>query len=1367
MARVFISYAREDLAQAQDVHRWLVEVGHEVFLDQDPRDGIAVGERWRQQLHERLRWANAVVCVVTSAYLVSEWCTAEVNMALSHGNRLLPVRAEQAITHALLTSVQHTELTSDRDVARAALVEALRRIDTAGDPGWPEDRSPFPGLCPFDVDLHRVFFGRAQEVDELSGLLRAMAEHAESTALLVVGPSGCGKSSLVRAGLLPTMAGEPGWWMLPPMVPGADPVSALARGLAAAAAQIGLEWTTDYLHAQLDGDGLRKLAEDLLLAAPGGPQCLLVVVDQCEELFTQATSTGRAQFAGLLAAALTGPVQLVATLRSESLDHLLGDPGLSRLRTQVYPVRPLRHEALPAVIEKPARLAGIGVDEQLVARLIEDTDSGEALPLLAFTLAQLADGVSRGGQLPSARYEQLGGVRGALIREADAALTDAIAAGGRSREQVIAGLLRLVTVDEQGHPTRWWSPRAELSAPIPTELDAFVARRLLTTDIDNGTVVIGVAHEAFLSAWPPLAEAITDNVTALRARRAVEHAATEWADHGRSPARLWEGGQLAAAVAETGVQLCADSPSPSGRRGIARWLPQQARTLVTDRVNLSPRARDFLYASIRHDRYRRRRAITVLSVLLVLALVGACVAVIQQRRAQAGERATQEQLRVATARQLAAQASGLLESDPRTALRLGVAAENIYPSGEARNNLFDLLAATRYAGSITGDASSIPEVAFAPNGRIIATTDAADTVILWDRTDSAQPRPLGQPLTTGTSAMASAMAFAPDGRILATGNGVGWIMLWDLADPSQPQPLGQLFDAHTGPVNSVTFSLDGHTLAITGNTVHLWDLTDPAQPQPLGQPFTSDPGSLVSKVVFTPDGRTLASTNTANTVILWDLTDPAQPEPAGQPLTVQTDSYVSEVTIAPDGQSLAVNTADSVMLWDLTDPAQYQSRTVQTGSLFEVAFSPDGRILATVGDDSTVILQDVTDPAQPLPLGQFLTAHTESVSSIVFTPDENTLVTAGLDSRVLLWDLAEPTRPRRLGQPLLAHAGRVLSAAFSPDGRTLATASEDGTVILWNVTDPAQPQPIGQPLSDHNGWVFSVAFSPDGRTLATGSDDGTVVLWDLVDPAQPRRLGQPLTAGSAVVYSVAFTSDGRTLATAGLEGTVILWDLADPAQPRRLSQLRPRIGPVLSVASASEGHTLAAAGDGAVVLWNLADPAQPRQLAQSLTRHSGPVHSVAFPLRGHTLATASEDGTAILWDLTDPARPQPLGQPLTGHNGWVTAVAFTPDGRTLATASDDNRVILWDLTDPVRPHRLGQPLTVQTYGVDSVVFSPDGRILVTAGGDGTAILWDLTILYGLRDDPMQRACSIAGQGLNRDEWAGYIVGLPYQDTCPG
>jgi hypothetical protein len=287
VARVFISHASEDERVAARLHGWLVGGGHEVFLDRDLRDGIGVGEVWEQRLYERLRWADAVVCLVISAYRDSAWCTAEVGIARSLGSRLLPVLAEPGQAHPLLQSsqYQYTDLAGDPDAARAAVGEALRRVDAAGGLGWPDGRSPFPGLRPFEVDLHRVFFGRRTEVEALASLLRSPAEVAGGGVLLVVGPSGSGKSSLVRAGLSPVMAAEQDWWTLPPLVPGTDPVAALAHELAVAGRLSGLDWTLRQVRDQLNhDDGLALLAGELLLAAPGGGRRrrLLVVVDQFE-----------------------------------------------------------------------------------------------------------------------------------------------------------------------------------------------------------------------------------------------------------------------------------------------------------------------------------------------------------------------------------------------------------------------------------------------------------------------------------------------------------------------------------------------------------------------------------------------------------------------------------------------------------------------------------------------------------------------------------------------------------------------------------------------------------------------------------------------------------------------------------------------------------------------------------------------------------------------------------------------------------------------------------------------------------------------------------------------------------------------------
>jgi WD40 repeat protein/energy-coupling factor transporter ATP-binding protein EcfA2 len=1319
MARVFISHASEDVERAGQLHRWLVDEGHEVFLDRDLRDGIVVGDDWRKRLHERLRWADAVVCVVTSAAVNSLWCSEEIGAARAQDRRLLPVRAESGVTHPLLESEQYADFTIDSMTGRVALVEALRRVDAAGGFGWPDDRSPFPGLRPFDIEQHRVFFGRVAETEELAELLRSSAEQSKAWMLLVVGPSGCGKSSLVRAGLVHTMAEERGWLTLPPILPGADPVAALARELTVAARRSGLDWTVDHVRGVLAQRGLVDVVDELLVASPGGPfRRLLLVVDQYEELLTQTEPAGRARFAQLLRSALSGPVRVVATLRAEFLEQLLVDSELEVLSTRMYPLRPLRCEALRTVIEKPARVAGIDVADELVSRLVADTGSGEGLPLLAFTLAQLAEGVGRGDRLSEARYDQLGGVQGALTLQAEAALADAVTVGGRRREEVISGLLHLVTIDEQGRPVRRRVSKIQLPEPVVRELDVFVARRLVTTDTDNSSVVVEVAHESFLSAWPPLAWAIEKNAAALRARRLIEQVATEWKDNGHPSVRLWERGQLAAAVADTGARV-------------------QSGDLVTDRVDVSSTARTFLRASIRRDRLRRRRAILVLSALLVVALAAAAAAFIQQRTAE-------QERNVAISQRVAAQARELRATNPALAAQLSLAAYRLVPTPETRGGLLSTVAnpdATR----LTGHTNAVKRVAFSPDRHILATSSDDKTVRLWDINTSHHPYLLST--LTGHTHYVPAVAFSPDGHTLASASDDHTARLWDVRDPRHPSPLATL-TGHTGVASAVAFSADGLILA-TGSfdhTVRFWDVHDSHHPSPLG--ILTDHTSGVNWVTFSPDGHTLVSASDDTTARLWDVRDPRHPSPLAT-LTGHTGGLFT-VAFSPDGHTLATGSYDrTAKLWDIRDvrrPIPLSTLTGHTGGISSVAFSPDGHTVATASQDTTVRLWDVRDPGSPIPLST-LTGHTNNVTSVVFSPDGHTLASASYDNTARLWTLSGPI--------VTGHTSTVNAVAFSPDGHTLATASGDSTARLWDVRDAYQPRPLGTliPQSDD---VYSVTFSPDGHIVATANDDGTARLWNISDSREPILLATLRGIGSGV-DSVAFSPDGHTLASASDDNTARLWDIRDPRQPSPLATLIGHTGGVNSVAFSPDGNTLASASDDNTArLWDIRDSSHP-SLFGILTGHTNVVSSVAFSPDGHTVATASVEGTARLWNVLDPHHPQLLNV-LTGHDSSVNRVAFSPDGHTLASASSDNTVRLWDIRDLPHPSPLGA-LTGHTSGVNSVAFSPDGHTLATASVEGTARLWDADV-----DSVTARICGTTPT-ITQSEWNQYLPGLPYRSPC--
>jgi WD40 repeat protein/energy-coupling factor transporter ATP-binding protein EcfA2 len=1238
VTRVFVSHASKDREYAGQLHRWIVVLRHEVFL---APDGIAAGEQWRPRLHERLRGADAVVCVVTSTYVASTWCTAEIAIAQSRGSLLIPVLAESGVAHPLLTDIQHIDGTRNTETVPVALDEALRRVDPAGGRSWPDDRSPFPGLRPFEVEQHRVFFGRVRETEQLAELVRSPAEHAKEAVLLVVGPSGCGKSSLVRAGLLHVMANEPGWLTLPPILPGADPVAALTRELVVVARRMNLSWTVHHIHDELAARGLVGLANELLLANPDGPgRRLLIVIDQFEELLTQIAPAERARFVELLRPALAGPVQVVGTLRPEFLDHLLADSHLAALTTTIYPLRPLQREALRLVIEGPPRLAGINIEDDLVARLVEDTNTGDALPLLAFTLAQLADGVRRGGQLSRARYDQLGGVHGALTHQADAALSVAVEVGHCSPEQVIAGLLRLVTVDEQGHPTRWRINLSELPDPVVAKLGPFVTRRLLTIDTDNGSVVIGAAHEAFLSTWAPLARAIDENVSALRARRAIEQAATEWASEGRPPARLWERGQLATAVADTGAHLQA-----------------YGRMLVTDRVELSTTAGTFLHTSILRDYVRRAGVIAFLSVLLVVAVVAAVIFFTQQRTAE-------QQRDVAVSRQVAGQITELRATNPALAAQLALAAYRLVPTTDARGSLLSTLA-TSYATRLTGHTHTVNAVAFSPDRRTLATASFDKTARLWDISDPHHAHQLA--ILTGHTDGVRSVAFSPDGRTLATGSFDTTVRLWDISNPRHPNLLGMLTGL-TNTVGRVAFSPAGHTLAtaIYDGTVRLWDVSDPRHPSPLGT-LTGHTDSVFS-VAFSPDGKSLATASADRTTQLWDISDPRQPHRLTT-LTGHTGSVI-EVAFSPNGRTLATASTDrTTRLWDVSDSQHPDSLGIATGhtdAVFSVAFNPDGHTLATGSADTTARLWDISDPRHPNPL-ETLTGHTDTVHSVAFSPDGHTLATGSYDDTTRLWDLPGPI--------LASHTQTVFSVAFSPDGRTLATGSADRTARLWDISDPRHPNPLGT-LTGHTDGVFSVAFSPNGHTLATGSYDRTARLWDISDPRHPNPLGT-LTGHSRAVFSLSFSPDGHTLATGSYDTTARLWDISDPRHPNPLSILTGHKNTIAGIAFSPDGHTLATAStDTTTRLWDVNDPRQPHQLG-TLTGHTNGIRSVAFSPDGHTIATASYDRTARLWDVSDPRHPNPLGT-LTGHTNTIYSVAFSPDGHTLATGSTDTTARLWE-----------------------------------------------------------------------------------------
>jgi len=438
----------------------------------------------------------------------------------------------------------------------------------------------------------------------------------------------------------------------------------------------------------------------------------------------------------------------------------------------------------------------------------------------------------------------------------------------------------------------------------------------------------------------------------------------------------------------------------------------------------------------------------------------------------------------------------------------------------------------------------------------------------------------------------------------------------------------------------------------------------------------------------------------------------------GTGILTSDGTSVNAVAYSPDGKILATGSGDgTVRLWDV---ATHQQIGVPLGNfspanLFEsVAFSPNGKIVAAARQDGVIRLWDV---ATHQLIGTLLTADVSTIYSIAISPDGDLLAAGHSDGTVQLWDLASA---QQAGAPVTPHAGEVLSVAFSPDGTTLATgsytASGRSTVQLWDVNSR---QPIGGPLPDQapassycgSLTVCSVAFSPDGTTLAGGGSDGVVQLWNVTSRA---GIGLLSTGHNGMITSVAFSPGGQFLAAGDYGGMAWLWDMATRQQIGIPLTADNRA--IEAVAFSPDGKTLATGSrDGTARLWDVS--LDDNDLIGFVTAGTNEAPSVAFSPDGKFLATGDWDGTARLWNV---ATQQQVYGGVIGDGAPVMAVAFSPDGKTLATGSYDGTVRLRDATGRQIGATLGH-----VGALWSVAFSPDGKTLATGNGNATVQLWDV------------------------------------------
>ena len=421
--------------------------------------------------------------------------------------------------------------------------------------------------------------------------------------------------------------------------------------------------------------------------------------------------------------------------------------------------------------------------------------------------------------------------------------------------------------------------------------------------------------------------------------------------------------------------------------------------------------------------------------------------------------------------------------------------------------------------------------------------------------------------------------------------------------------------------------------------------------------------------------------------------------------------HVFAIAFSPDGRYLATASEDgSAGVWD-TVSGEQASCLAHNGEVYAVTFSPDGRYLATASWDGTAGIWEVGSGHR-----RFSLNHEGMVRGVAFSPDGRYLATASWDGTAGIWEVGSGHRLARL-----KHKHDVHTVVFSHSGRLLVTASRDGTAKVWETN---RWREIAQ--MSHKENVCAAVFSPDGRYVATASSDKTAGVWEAAN-------GHPVTTMThgSIVWAVAFSPDGRYLATASGDQTAGTWDATSS---RPIAQMTHE-SEVWDVAFSPDGRFLATASrDSTARVWGTADG----QLVSYLA-HPWEVNDVAFSPDARYLATGTMHGVVGVWEMTSiPQRANLL------HHHPVHEVIFSPDGNSVATASHDEVITIWGITPGHQLARMSH-----TDRVNALAFSPDGRLVASASSDQTAGVWEVAsgnLVFRLTHEDRVRAVAFSPEG---------------------
>lgn len=1118
-----------------------------------------------------------MLIVQSNNWDASKWCFAEFTQARALGKPIFqlvgipPGLTESPDQAPISSDLQQLDLRQDLEGSLASLAKALNDLALNDHGGfvWDLSRSPYPGLLSFEAEDAAVFFGREPEVRELIERLEMLRIQGGGRLLVLLGASGSGKSSLIRAGALPRLARCVNTWLpLMPFRPQANPCLSLATSLAH-----GLRdgRTPDQIHQLLlEATSCGTLARTLqiLVAAlrnvhQAPDAVVLISIDQGEELFSLATAQQLGRFFSILNTALDpgSGILVLMNLRSDYIGYLQSAEGLS-VPLAGMPLSPMPRERMADIIQGPAHVAGLQVEESFVRAAMADAATADALPLLAFALRELYDRFVTTGALTLADYQHLGDqklspLENAVKQAAEKVMTLAAATEEQIEALREAFVSALVGVNEAGDyvrkPARW-EALPTLAQPLLTRL---VQARLLIVEQRNDERWIEVAHEALLRHWPLLRHWLDDARDILVGTRQLEGDLHVWdaAEDHLKDAALLSGLKLIQAQA---------------------WLQRQPK-------HFSGPLKRYVAASVdRHEWLARRRQHTQMAILLGLGTLALLTSGAWAWGLWQGQEAYE-----AETRQFQSNHLMLVDLDPKRSVFYGLAAMKRLQNSiadalplalslqrAASNNMLQALIPSHQHEVWSLDAT--------PDGRILSGSKEGTV-----RFFSPKGQPLGEAMATPHRRGVRGLVALDNHHWWSAGD-EGTLQRW-----TDRRMTGKPIVSGHGSIQVMVRDRQGEL--ITGGTdgrLRRWRSKDGTA---LGAPLVTGHQEVWSIAVLPngdwvtggregglrwwhagqPSGPLVASGQGVVTALLGLGKNALLQGGADGSVGVRTASRqlsdiirsghasVQALLRAPNGRILSggaefyeLRGKNYIRVWDPNNHRVSRSLSLPNVEHLSVVETCNGDLISGTSDGFLQHWRNNRPIGRPIPTGQ----------GAVFALDRTRngdIISGGADGTVSVWQNGQKTRTFKTDQ------NGVHSLLALPDGSFLSGGG-DGTIRQWNEAGLQAPGPV---IRSSHGKVWTMAHLSNGDLLS-GGDDGQLQRW-----RHGRAIASYTTPHNNVV-SLIIRKNGDWF-TAGSGGEKQIWRNEKPIGPSFLTGY----GSLWKLIERRDGHLVSANGDGTITTY--------------------------------------------------------------------------------------------------------------------------------------------------------------------------------------